>query len=525
MTTTTPGYLGRAPSPNARRRRRRRWACSSRVSASHMLNDTMQSLAPALYPVFREKMALTSSRPASITFVFQISASLLQPLIGLAADRRPMHTSCSGRHGRSRWPAWSGWRSPEPIRCCSMAVASSGSAARSSIRRPRGSRAPPRAGGTASPRACSRSAAISASRPGRCSQPSSSCRSASIRCSPSPRWRGIAVALLTGVSRWHKDQRAREEARRGAAGPTHPPATVFWTITALIILLFSKVLYIVEPQQLLHVLPDEPFGVSVQTSQILLFVFLASVAVGTLFGGPLDRPVRRQDGHLGIDLRRPAVHPAAAASRACRHGGQLDRHWPRPVFGLLCDRGLCAGADAGECGGCRRPVLRPVVRARGHRRGVSGHARRLYEPPGSSTRSAPSCRPLASSPPSCRTRVRRKPERRRGRGNDPRWGCASGRLTRRPNSPFACLLTTSFTLYSGHCSPETELGCRAPLYPIEVYVLLARPRTVIVCACGLNTGSTRQIAIFSRRRLHDCSPNRPPIILAAFGSLILSGPG
>src|SRR5579863_6419574 len=59
------------------------------ASASHMLNDMMQSLAPALYPVFREKYALTFFQTGIITLVFQVTASLLQPLIGFVTDRRP----------------------------------------------------------------------------------------------------------------------------------------------------------------------------------------------------------------------------------------------------------------------------------------------------------------------------------------------------------------------------------------------------------------------------------------------------
>src|SRR5271170_6791053 len=61
------------------------------ISASHMLNDVMQSLAPALYPVFRDKMALSFFQTGIITFVFQATASLLQPFIGLVTDRRPMN--------------------------------------------------------------------------------------------------------------------------------------------------------------------------------------------------------------------------------------------------------------------------------------------------------------------------------------------------------------------------------------------------------------------------------------------------
>ena len=53
------------------------------LSASHMLNDVMQSLAPALYPVFRQEFALSFFQIGLITFVFQLTASFLQPLIGL----------------------------------------------------------------------------------------------------------------------------------------------------------------------------------------------------------------------------------------------------------------------------------------------------------------------------------------------------------------------------------------------------------------------------------------------------------
>ena len=55
-----------------------------------MLNDMMQSLAPALYPVFRDEYSLTFFQTGIITLVFQVTASLLQPLIGLVTDRRPV---------------------------------------------------------------------------------------------------------------------------------------------------------------------------------------------------------------------------------------------------------------------------------------------------------------------------------------------------------------------------------------------------------------------------------------------------
>ncbi len=67
------------------------------ASGSHMLNDMMQSLAPALYPVFRDQMSLSFFQTGLITFTFQLTASLLQPFIGAALDRRPAPTRCRGR--------------------------------------------------------------------------------------------------------------------------------------------------------------------------------------------------------------------------------------------------------------------------------------------------------------------------------------------------------------------------------------------------------------------------------------------
>ena len=67
-----------------------------------MLNDMMQSLAPALYPVFRDEYSLSFFQTGIITFTFQVTASLLQPLIGLFTDRRPVPYALPSRDGIHR---------------------------------------------------------------------------------------------------------------------------------------------------------------------------------------------------------------------------------------------------------------------------------------------------------------------------------------------------------------------------------------------------------------------------------------
>ena len=59
------------------------------ISFSHLLNDTIQSLVPAIYPLLKESFRLTFSQVGLMAFTLQLTASLLQPVVGLSTDRRP----------------------------------------------------------------------------------------------------------------------------------------------------------------------------------------------------------------------------------------------------------------------------------------------------------------------------------------------------------------------------------------------------------------------------------------------------
>src|SRR5215475_10989519 len=60
------------------------------ISFCHMLNDTMQSLLLSIYPMLKQSYALDFGQIGLITLTFQVTASLLQPMVGLYTDRRPM---------------------------------------------------------------------------------------------------------------------------------------------------------------------------------------------------------------------------------------------------------------------------------------------------------------------------------------------------------------------------------------------------------------------------------------------------
>ena len=96
-----------------------------------------------------------------------------------------------------------------------------------------------------------------------------------------------AVVILTGVSRWYAAVRARPRKAAVATGPAHPSRVVRRTLFVLIVMLFSKVLYLSSLNSYYTFYLIQTFGVSIQSSQVLLFVFLASVAAGTFLGGPL----------------------------------------------------------------------------------------------------------------------------------------------------------------------------------------------------------------------------------------------
>ncbi len=104
----------------------------------------------------------------------------------------------------------------------------------------------------------------------------------------------IAIVLLTHIARWHAAHRAQRKNVAAARTPSQSPAVVRRTMAILVVLVFSKVFYLASLQSYYTFYLIQTFDVSVQTSQVLLFVFLAAVAAGTYAGGPIgDRYGRK----------------------------------------------------------------------------------------------------------------------------------------------------------------------------------------------------------------------------------------
>jgi FSR family fosmidomycin resistance protein-like MFS transporter len=264
------------------------------ASGSHMLNDMMQSLAPALYPVFRDQFSLTFFQTGIITFTFQLTASLLQPMIGAALDRRPAPYALPAAMGFTLIGlaalAYSG---TYPALLASVALIGVGSA----VFHPEASRAARAASGGRYGLAQSLFQTG-----GNFGQSLGPLMAALIVVPFGQRsvlaftvLALIAIVLLTHIARWHVAHRAQRKTAGATARPAPAsPAVVKRTMAILVVLVFSKVFYLASLQSYYTFYLIQTFGVSVQSSQVLLFVFLAAVAAGTYAGGPIgDRYGRK----------------------------------------------------------------------------------------------------------------------------------------------------------------------------------------------------------------------------------------
>ena len=363
------------------------------ASGSHMLNDMMQSLAPALYPVFRDQFSLSFFQTGIITFTFQLTASLLQPMIGPHSTGGRRLTRCLSAMGFTLIGlAALAFAGTIRLLLASVALIGVGSA----VFHPEASRAARAASGGRYGLAQSLFQVG-----GNFGQSLGPLMAAFIVVPVRP-----ALGARLHRARLRRDRApdphrplARRASRRAqgrrAAAPRRRRCrapVVVRTMFILVVLVFSKMFYLASLQSYYTFYLIQTFGVSVQTSQVLLFVFLGAVAAGTYAGGPIgDRYGRKFViwlsilGVLPFTLLLPHLGLVGTVDRQRR-----DR--PRAVVGVLGDRRLCAGADARQRRRDRGPVLRPVVRPRRHRRGAARLARRSHQPDLRLPVSAPSCR-------------------------------------------------------------------------------------------------------------------------------------
>ncbi|MCX4337839.1 MAG: MFS transporter [Bacteroidales bacterium] len=266
------------------------------ISLAHLLNDMIQSVVPAIYPMLKENYALTFGQIGLITLVYQMTSSIFQPFVGLYADRHPRPYSlafgmCLTLAGLLTLAV--SWN--YGLILIAVGIIGCGS----SIFHPESSRVAQMASGGR------KSLAQSIFQVGGNGGSAIGPLLAAIIVIPHGQgavgWFAVAAfvafAVLAGVGRWYSKtlmQRRREGSEHVAIAAPFPANVVRRAMTILVVMIFSKYFFISSMTSYFTFFLIDKFGVSVQQSQICLFAFLAALAIGTLAGGFLgDRYGRK----------------------------------------------------------------------------------------------------------------------------------------------------------------------------------------------------------------------------------------
>ncbi|VDC21930.1 MFS transporter [Pseudogemmobacter humi] len=267
------------------------------VSMGHFLNDLMQSLIPASYPLLQGNLALSFTQIGLITLVFQGTGSILQPLIGLYTDRRPLpYALAAGMAATGAGLIALAHAGSFAMVLVSVALVGLGSA----IFHPESSRIARLAAGMRP--GFAQSLFQVGGNAGTALGPLAAAYIVMSRGQLSIQlFAGVALLgmlLLTIVGRWYVQVGAdRLSARRSRLRQAVPlPAVVVRRgMILLIVLMMSKFIYSVSFSSYYTFYLMERFRLTPEQSQICLFIFLAAVAAGTIIGGPIgDRIGRRK---------------------------------------------------------------------------------------------------------------------------------------------------------------------------------------------------------------------------------------
>ena len=266
------------------------------ISVGHLLNDMMQALLPAIYPNLKADFGLTFGQIGIVTLVYQVTASILQPLVGLYADRRPTPLALPGgtlfslagllvlsiAHsyvlllvGASLLGVGSSVFHPESSRVARMAAGGRHGLAQSWFQ----------VGGNIGQALGPLAAALVVVRWGQ----SSLAFFALLAL--------VSGAILWNVGVWYKHHglaRLKAAAAHRHKHTALPPGSVRRGMSVLLLLVFSKYVYLASLTSYFTFYLMHRFGLSVRDAQLELFVFSVAVAVGTILGGPFGDRIGRK---------------------------------------------------------------------------------------------------------------------------------------------------------------------------------------------------------------------------------------
>ena len=256
------------------------------ISFCHMLNDMMQSLLPAMYPMLKDTYQLSFGQIGLLTFTFQFTASLLQPLIGAYADRRPRPYSLAVGMGFTlAGLVLLAYAGSYALLLCGAALIGTGS----SVFHPESSRVARMASGGR--HGLAQSVFQVGGNFGSAAGPLLAAFIVLPRGQTSVAWFScvalLGMVVLFNVGHWYKRHGVMRLKRAAAAHPGAPRRHVTIAIAVLLALIFSKYFYLASITSYYTFYLIDHFHVSVRNAQLLLFVFLGSAALGGFIGGPL----------------------------------------------------------------------------------------------------------------------------------------------------------------------------------------------------------------------------------------------
>jgi FSR family fosmidomycin resistance protein-like MFS transporter len=290
LTETQPAALSPADEPT-------RFKVLGAISFSHFLNDMIQSLILAIYPLLKNDFSLSFVQIGCITLTYQITGSLLQPLIGMYTDRKPQPRALSVGMGFTLVGLLMLSIAPN---YGTILIAAALVGAGSSIFHPESSRVARLASG--GQHGLAQSIFQVGGNAGTAVGPLLAAWIIIPYGRRSVAWFSLAaltaIAVLWKIGSWYLRQRARSgqhSAPHGARTLAHSATThVAWSMSILVALMFSKYLYLTSLSSYYTFYLISRFHLSIQSAQVHLFGFLFAIAMGTLIGGPVGDRIGRK---------------------------------------------------------------------------------------------------------------------------------------------------------------------------------------------------------------------------------------
>ncbi len=267
------------------------------ISAAHLLNDLIQQAIPMMYPVFKKTLNLSYTEIGLITFVLNLTASFLQPVIGLYTDVKPKPYSlplgmCFTLVGIISLAYAANFY----MILVSVCIVGIGSA----VLHPESSRVAYMASGGSKKRGLAQSIFQIGGNTGSAIAP------LVVAWLIVPKGQEgiiyltafavLAIIIQSRVSIWYKNYLSNRSKKKAAAADMHNLSRnkVIGALTILIVLIFSKFVYVSSITSYYTFYLKNTFDLTVEQSQFYLFIFLVSMAIGTFLGGPISDRFNRK---------------------------------------------------------------------------------------------------------------------------------------------------------------------------------------------------------------------------------------